>query len=82
MKNAIINDSKAGKYYWRAHSAPVDVLTRKSSNQTPKMEDSFYMLRDSTACLFLSELIKWKYNFGGILYNIPSDVFFPKTEKK
>ena len=39
------------------------------------------MLRDSTACLFLSELIKEKYNFGGILYNIPSDVFFPKIKK-
>ncbi|WP_096893694.1 hypothetical protein [Candidatus Scalindua japonica] len=38
------------------------------------------MLRDSTACLFLFELIKLKYNFGGILYNIPSDIFFPKMK--
>ena len=81
MKNAIINNSKAGKYYWWAQSAPVDVLTRKFRNQSPKIEDSFHMLRDSTACLFLSELIKWKYNFGGILYNIPSDIFFPKMKK-
>ncbi len=81
MKNATINNNKAGKYYWWAQSAPVDVLTRKFRNQTPKIEDSFHMLRDSTACLFLSELIKWKYNFGGILYNIPPDIFFPKTKK-
>jgi len=80
MKSAIINNSKAGKYYWWAQSAPVDVLTRKFRNQSPKIEDSFHMLRDSTACLFLSELIKWKYNFGGILYNIPSDIFFPKMK--
>lgn len=67
MKNAIINKSKPGKYYWWAHSAPIEELTRKTRkirNQPPKIKDSFHMLRDSTACLFLSELIKWKYNFG------------------
>jgi len=78
MKNTSTNKSKPGKYYWWAHLAPIDVLTRKFRNQSPKIEDSFHMLRDSTACLFLSELIKWKYDFGGILYNIPSDIFFPK----
>jgi len=81
MKSAIINNSKAGKYYWWAQSAPVDVLTRKFRNQSPKIEDSFHMLRDSTACLFLTELIKGEYDFGGILYNIPSDIFFPKKKK-
>ncbi|GAX60476.1 hypothetical protein SCALIN_C11_0087 [Candidatus Scalindua japonica] len=39
------------------------------------------MLRDSTACLFLSELINGKYDFAGVLYNIPSDIFFPKIKK-
>jgi len=81
MKNTSINNSKPGKYYWWAHSAPVDVLTRKFRNQSPKIKDSFHMLRDSTACLFLSELMKGRYNFGGVLYNIPSDIFFPKKEK-
>ncbi len=82
MKNTSTNKSEPGKYYWWAQSAPSDILTRKFRNQSPKINDSFHMLRDSTACLFLSELIKWKYDFGGILYNIPSDIFFPKTEKK
>ncbi len=80
MKNAIINKSKSGKFFWWAHSAPIDVLTRKNRNQPPKIKDAFHMLRDSTACLFLSELIKGKYNFGGILYNIPSDIFFPNIK--
>jgi hypothetical protein len=81
MKNTSTNKSESGKYYWWAQSAPSDILTRKFRNQSPKIDDSFHMLRDSTACLFLSELIKWKYNFGGILYNIPPDIFFPKTKK-
>lgn len=81
MKNAITNKNISGKYYWWAHSAPIEVLTRKTRkirNQTPKIKDDFHMLRDSTACLFISELIKEKYNFGGVLYNIPSDIFYPK----
>ena len=81
MTSTSTNKNEPGKYYWWAQSAPVDVLTRKFRNQSPKIEDSFHMLRDSTACLFLFELIKWKYNFGGILYNIPSDIFFPKKRK-
>ena len=81
MKNTSTNKSEPGKYYWWAQSAPSDILTRKFRNQSPKINDSFHMLRDSTACLFLSELIKWKYNFGGILYNIPPDIFFPKIKK-
>ncbi len=39
------------------------------------------MLRDSAACLFLSELIKGKYDFGGVLNNMLPDVFFPETQK-
>jgi len=39
------------------------------------------MLRDSAACLFLSELIKGEYDFGGVLYNMPTDVFFPETQR-
>ncbi len=81
MKNTSTNKSKSGKYYWWAQSPPVDILTRKFRNQSPKIKDSFHMLRDSTACLFLSELIKGKYDFGSILYNIPSDIFFPKMNK-
>lgn len=67
MKNASINKNISGKYYWWAHSAPIEVLTRKIHNQPPKIKDAFHMLRDSTACLFLSELIKEKYDFGGII---------------
>ncbi|GAX59877.1 aminopeptidase [Candidatus Scalindua japonica] len=59
MKNTTTNNSISGMYYWWAQSALVDVLTRKFRNQTPKIEDSFHMLRDSTACLFLSELISF-----------------------
>ncbi len=81
MKNTSTNKSEPGKYYWWAQSAPSDILTRKFRNQSPKINDSFHMLRDSTACLFLSELIKWKYNFGGVLYNMPTDVFFPEKQK-
>jgi len=84
MKNTITNNSETGKYYWWAHSAPIEVLTRKTRktrNQSPKIKDAFHMLRDSTACLFLSELIKGKFNFGGVLHNMPSDVFFPDTQK-
>lgn len=84
MKKASTNKSMSGKYYWWAQTAPIEELirkTRKIHNQSPKINDSFHMLRDSTACLFLSELIKWKYDFGGVLYNLPPDVFFPETQK-
>ena len=84
MKNASTNKSISGKYYWWAQTAPIEELTRKTRkirNQSPKIKDSFHMLRDSTACFFLSELIKGKYDFGGVLYNLPSDVFFPETQK-
>jgi hypothetical protein len=84
MKNASTNKSILGKYYWWAHSAPIEILTRKTRktrNQLPQIKDAFHMLRDSAACLFLSELIKGKYDFGGVLYNMPPDVFFPETQK-
>ena len=81
MKYTSTNKNNSGKYYWWSQLAPIDVLTRKIRYQPPKIKDTLHMLRDSTACLFLSELIKWKYNFGGILYNIPPDIFFPKTKK-
>ena len=51
MKNTSTNKSKPGKYYWWAQSPPVDILTRKFRNQSPKINDSFHMLRDSAACL-------------------------------
>ncbi len=82
MKNTIINKSSSGKFFWWSQLAPIDVLTRKIHNQPPKIKDTLHMLRDSTACLFLSELIKGKYNFGGVLYNIPPDIYFPEKEKK
>ena len=84
MKNASINKGILGKYYWWAHSAPIEVLTRKTRknrHKLPQIKDAFHMLRDSAACLFLSELIKGKYDFGGVLYNIPPDVFFPETQE-
>ncbi|MCR4344949.1 MAG: hypothetical protein NUV44_09320 [Candidatus Scalindua sp.] len=82
MKNAIINQSKSGKFFWWAHLASIDVLTRKNRNKPPIIKDTLHMLRDSTACLFLSELIKEKYNFGGLLYNIPPDIYFGKMKKE
>ncbi len=84
MNNANTNKSILGKYYWWAHSAPIEVLTRntrKNRNKLPQIKDAFHMLRDSTACLFLSELIKKKYDFGGVLYNMPTDIFFPEKRK-
>lgn len=82
MKNAIINQSKSGKFFWWAHLASIDVLTRKNRNRPPIIKDTLHMLRDSTACLFLSELIKEKYYFGGLLYNIPPDIYFGKIRKQ
>ena len=80
--NTIINNSKSGKYYWWAHSAPLDALTRTDASLPPRIIGTLHMLRDSTACLFLSELIKEKYNFGGLLYNIPPDIYFGKMKKE
>ncbi len=84
MNNTNTNKCISGKYYWWAHSAPIEVLTRntrKNRNKRPQIKDAFHMLRDSTACLFLSELIKKKYDFGGVLYNMPTDIFFPEKRK-
>ena len=75
MKNTIINECSSGKFFWLPQLAPIDVLTRKSSYQPPKIKDTLHMLRDSTACLFLSELVKAEYDFGGVLYNIPPDIY-------
>ena len=82
MKNANINQSKSGKFFWWAHLASIDVLTRRDRNKPPIIKDTLHMLRDSTACLFLSELIKEKYYFGGLLYNIPPDIYFGKMRKE
>ncbi len=82
MKNSTINNSNSGKFFWWSQLAPIDVLTRKIRNKPPKIKGTLHMLRDSTACLFLSELIKEEYNFGGVLYNIPPDIYFPEKEKK
>ncbi len=81
MKNTIINKSKSGKYFWWAHSAPIDVLTRKRTgvNPKPRIADTLHMLRDSTACIYLSDLINGKYNFGGIIYNSPPDIYKKKN---
>ncbi len=55
MRNTIIKKSQSGKFFWWAQIAPMEVLTRKFRNQSPKINDSFHMLRDSTACLLTSE---------------------------
>ena len=81
MKNRSTNKRVSGRYYWWAHTAPVEVLHRRIRHEPPQINDAFHMLRDSTTCLFLSELIKKKYDFGGILHNIPTDVFFPERRK-
>jgi hypothetical protein len=82
MKNTSTNKNNSGKYYWLSQLAPIDVLTRKNCYQSPKIKDTLHMLRDSTACLFLSELINGKYNFGGVLYNIPPKIYFPEKKKE
>ena len=81
MMKTSTNKSNSGKFFWWSQLAPIDVLTRKIRNHPPKIKDTLHMLRDSTACLFLYELIKGKYNFGGVLYNIPPDVYFPEKKK-
>ncbi len=35
MKNAIIYQNKSGKFFWWAHLASIDVLTRKNRNKPP-----------------------------------------------
>ena len=75
MENTIVNDNKSGKYFWWAHSAPIDVLTRKGTNFPPNFIRTLHMLRDSTASLCLADLINEKYNFGGVLYNLPPEVY-------
>ncbi len=84
MKDTTTNKEVSGRYYWWAHTAPVEVLNRRVRNEPPQIKDAFHMLRDSTACLFLSELIKKKYDFGGILHNIPNThrYFLSKNEKE
>ena len=57
MKNTIANNSKSGKFFWWAHSAPIDVLTRKDTNP-PNIIGTFHMLRDSTACLYLADQVR------------------------
>ena len=75
MKNALINNSKPGKYYCWAHSAPIDALTRKDASLPPRIIGTLHMLRDSTACLHLADLVNRRYNYGGILYNLPPDIY-------
>ena len=75
MKNAIINQSKSGKFFWWAHLASIDVLTRKNRNKPPIIKDTLHMLRDSTACLYLADLVNERYNFGGVLYNLPPEIY-------
>ncbi len=60
MKKIITNNNVSGRYYWWAHTAPVEVLNRRVRNEPPQIKDAFHMLRDSTACLFLSELISFR----------------------
>ncbi len=67
MKNRSTNKRVSGRYYWWAHTAPVEVLHRRVRSEPPHIKDAFHMLRDNTACLFLSEVIKKKYDFGGVL---------------
>ncbi len=75
MENTIVNEEESGKFFWWAHSAPIDVLTRKDTNLPPNIIGTLHMLRDSTACLYLVDLVNGKYNFGGVLYNLPPDVY-------
>ena len=56
MNMTIISNSKTGKYYWWAHSAPIDALTRKDASLPPRIIGTLHMLRDSTACLHLADL--------------------------
>jgi hypothetical protein len=78
MKNRSTHKRVSGRYYWWAHTPPVEVLHRRVRSEPPHINDAFHMLRDNTACLFLSEVIKKKYDFGGVLYNLPTEIFFPE----
>jgi len=60
MESTIINKNQSGKFFWWSHLVSIDVLTRRDTNP-PNIIGTLHMLRDSTACLFLSELIKGKY---------------------
>ncbi len=75
MKNTIVNAKKSGKYFWWAHSAPIDALTRKDTSLPPRTIGTLHMLRDSAACLHLAGLVNGRYNYGGILYNMPHDIY-------
>ncbi len=75
MKGTITNKNQKGKLFWWSHLVSIDVLNRKAHNQPPKIKNTLHMLRDSTACLYLFELLKGKYDLGGILYNMPPKVY-------
>ena len=75
MKNTIVNEKKLGKYFWWAHSAPIDALTRKDASLPPRTIGTLHMLRDSAACLHLAGLINERYSYGGILYNMPPNIY-------
>jgi len=75
MKSTSTNKNKPGKFFWWSHLVSIDVLTRKTHKQPPKIINTLHMLRDSTACLYLFELLKGKYDFGGILYNMPPKLY-------
>jgi hypothetical protein len=75
LKNTIVNEKKQGKYFWWAHSAPIDALTRKDASYPPRTIGTLHMLRDSAACLHLADLVNGKYNYGGILYNMPPAIY-------
>ena len=75
MKNTIVNEKKSGKYFWWAHSAPIDALTRKDASYPPRTIGTLHMLRDSAACLHLADLVNGRYNYGGILYNMPPAIY-------
>ena len=74
MNNTFVNKNKSGRFFWWAHSAPIDVLTRKDTNP-PNITGTLHMLRDSTACLYLADLVNENYNFGGVLYNLPPEIY-------
>ena len=75
MKSTNINNNQSGRFFWWSHLVSIDVLTRKTHKQPPKIINTLHMLRDSTACLYLFELLKGKYDFGGILYNMPPKLY-------
>lgn len=72
-----MNKPKADKprLFWFAQPAPPSVLRRGRPDVPATLMDSMHMLRDGGSVLFISQILKDKYEFGDVLLNLATDVF-------